>query len=90
MRSSTKVLLVLGGSGAAAGALAWYLWDPAGGAGGPGGAGGGAGAGGGRMGHGIMPWLFRGGSSAGAGPSGGAMTGTTHGGFGTTAHAVSG
>ena len=88
MKSSTKVLLVLGGAGAAAGGLAWYLADPAVG-GGPG-AGGGAGGGVGRVSHGIMPWLFRGWSSGGPGRPVGTMGGITHGGFGTTAHAVSG
>ena len=87
MKSSTKVILVLGGAGAATGALVWYLSNPA-----AGGGGGVAGGGGGRMGYGLTPWLFRGWSSPGNSvvSGGGAATGTTHGGFGTTAHAVSG
>ena len=82
MRSSTKVMLVLGGVTAASGALVWYLWDR----------GIAAGGGGGRSFHGPTPWLFRGWSSAGRpGVSGhGPAAGTTHGGFGTTAHAISG
>jgi len=87
MKSSTKIILVLGGAGAATGALVWYLSNPA-----AGGGGGVAGGGGGRMGYGLTPWLFRGWSSPGNSvvSGGGAATGTTHGGFGTTAHAVSG
>lgn len=87
MKSSTKIILVLGGAGAATGALVWYLSNPA-----AGGGGGVAGGGGGRMGYGLTPWLFRGWSSPGNSVvlGGGAATGTTHGGFGTTAHAVSG
>jgi len=88
MKSSTKIILVLGGAGAATGALVWYLSNPAAGGGG----GGVAGGGGGRMGYGLTPWLFRGWSPPGNSvvSGGGAATGTTHGGFGTTAHAVSG
>lgn len=82
MRSSTKVVLVLGGLTAACGALVWYLWDRGVAAGGLGG----------RGIHGPMPWLFRGWSTAGRpGATGiGPAAGTTRGGFGTTAHAVSG
>ncbi len=78
MRSSTKVALVLGGVTAVSGGLVWYLWDK------------GFGAGGGPS-HGFTPWLFRGrptGLSGGMAHS--PPAGTVRGGFGTTAHAVSG
>lgn len=87
MKSSTKVILALGGVTAATGGLVWYLSDPRF-------AGVGGGGGGGRGFHGFHPGFFWGGSSGRS--SGGSSShstspsaGTTHGGFGTTSHAVS-
>lgn len=86
MKSSTKVILALTGVTAATGGLVWYLSDPR--------FAGMGGGGGGRRIHGFHPGFFWGGSSAGrssgissshSSPS----AGTTHGGFGTTSHAVS-
>ena len=79
MRSSAKMALVLGGVTAVSGSLVWYLWDK-----------GFTGGGGGL--HGPSPWLMRGSSSAGRSGAGGQgpVAGTTQGGFGSTAHAISG
>jgi hypothetical protein len=79
MRSSTKVALVLGGVTAVSGGLVWYLWDK------------GFGAGGGHASHGFTPWLFRGRSSGlPGGMTHSPQAGIVRGGFGTTAHAISG